>query len=185
MKALFIPAIKLINMMRYAYKFTLISLLFYIPLFVTSYLIVDVAYKSILAADYKSQGVAIVGHILKIKQHAEYYRDNRIVSALYTEDEFVSKRSRNKARIDDAIFDMQSEGFELLENPVLVAQLDVLLARSKKLDVDLGIRTPDLKTLFENNNVFIEELVVFYSLVVEASGLGAESDAQVTGTLGL
>ena len=185
MKFLFVPAIKLINMMRYAYKFTLISLLFYIPLFVTSYLIVDVAYKSILAADYKSQGVAIVGHILKIKQHAEYYRDNRIVSALYTADEFVSKGSRNKARINDAVFEMQSEGFELLENPVLVDQLDVLLELAKKLDAEQGIRTPDLKTLFENNNVFIEDLVVFYSLVVETSGLAAESDAQVTGTLGL
>jgi methyl-accepting chemotaxis protein len=185
MKFLFTPAIKLINMMRYAYKFALISLLFYIPLFVTSYLIVDVAYKSILAADYKSQGVAIIGHVLKIKQHAEYYRDNRVVAALYTADEFVSKESRNKARIDDAVFEMQSEGFELLESQALVAQLDVLLALAKTLDANQAIRTADLKTLFEDNNKFVDNLIVFYSMIVESSGLGAESDSQVTGTLGL
>ncbi len=185
MKALFTPAIKLINMMRYAYKFTLISLLFYIPLFVTSYMIVDVAYKSIQAADHKSQGAAIIGHVLKIKQHAEYYRDYHVVAVLFRTDEFLSKESRNKARINDSIFEMQSEKFSLLDNPVLVDQLEVLLKLAKKLDVDQATQSQDAKNLFEDNNEFVENLVVFYSLVVELSGLGAETDSQVTGTLGL
>jgi len=185
MKALFTPAIKLINMMRYAYKFTLISLLFYIPLFVTSYMIVNVAYQSIQAADNKSQGVVIIEYILKIKRHAAYNRDYHIAASIYRDQEFLSKESRNRARINDAIFEMQATKLSLLENAGLVEQLDVLLALTKKLAVDQASHAQDPKNLFEDNNEFIESLGVFYSLVVETSGLSTEIDPQVVGTLGL
>ena len=185
MKALFIPAIKLINMMRYAYKFTLISLLFYIPLFVTSYMIVDVAYQSIQAADHKSQGVVIIGHILKIKRHAEFNRDYHIAASKYRNQEFLSKELRNRARVNDAVFEMQSSKLSLLESEALVEQLEVLLALAKKLAVDQASHAQDPKNLFEDNNEFIESLGVFYSLVVEVSGLSTETDSQIVGTLGL
>ncbi|OUS06730.1 hypothetical protein A9Q81_02280 [Gammaproteobacteria bacterium 42_54_T18] len=185
MKALFTPAIKLINMMRYAYKFTLISLLFYIPLFVTSYMIIDVAYQSIQAADHKSQGAVIVGHILKIKQHAAYNRDYHVAASNYRDQEFLSKESRNRARIHDAIFEMQASKLSLLENEALAEHLELLLTLTKKLAVDQASPTQDPKNLFEDNNQLVDSLGVFYSLVVEASGLSTETDAQVVGTLGL
>lgn len=185
MKLLFVPAIKLINMMRYAYKFTLISLLFYIPLFVTSYLIVDVAYQSIKAAENKSQGVEIIEHILVIKQRAEYYRDYHIVASQYRDDEFLARESKLRAGISDAFFEMQASELSLLDTPVLVEQIGVLKKLEKKLALDRATQAQDPKNLFEDNNSYVENLAFLYSLVVEASGLSAEVDPQVVGTLGL
>ena len=185
MKLLFIPAIKLINMMRYAYKFTLISLLFYVPLFVTSSLIVDVAYQSIKAADNKSQGVKIIGHILAIKRHAEYNRDYSIVATQFRDDEFLARESKNRARVNDALFEMQASELSLLQNPAITEQLAVLSKLAKKQKSGQASQAQDPKNLFEDINDYVENLVFLSSLVIEASGLSAETDPQIVGTLGL
>lgn len=183
MKALFIPAIKLINMMRYAYKFALISLLFYVPLIFTSYLIVNVAYQAIKAADNKQQGVEIIDHILTLKQHAEYYRDFHITAVKYRTDEFLGKESRNRARILDAAFELEAEEFSLMLNPSLAEEWESIRKEIKNLEQDRSSLMQDPKNLLEENNQVVDHLKTFFGLVVEASGLSNETDPQVVGSL--
>jgi len=183
MKAFFVPAIKLINMMRYAYKFALISLLFFIPLLVTSYLVLDVAYQSIKAANNKNQGVQLIQHILTIKQQAAYFRDYHIVTAKLRADDFLANESSNLARINDALVEMKSAEIPLLNNPVLIEQLAVIDGLLEQMTVDKSSTSQDPKNLFSENSALVENLDTFNATVMKVSGLSSESDAQVGGLL--
>ena len=93
MRTLFIPAISLINSLRYAYKFILISLLFYIPLLAISYLVINTAYDEIKTSNKKVQGVEFLHQVITLKENAELYRDHHIVAISYRKPAFLTNEA--------------------------------------------------------------------------------------------
>ncbi|MDX1589344.1 MAG: methyl-accepting chemotaxis protein [Oleiphilaceae bacterium] len=77
MKQFFLPAVMLMNRLRMVYKFSLISVLFLLPIVGLSYLLVTELNRSINALDQAIDGTAIVSDATQLVRNAQRYRDYR------------------------------------------------------------------------------------------------------------
>ena len=81
MERLLAPAILLINQLSYAKKFILVSLCFYVPIFIMGYVLVNQAYLKITAADSKVEAQSFIRGALVLRQQLDHYRNKLTVVA--------------------------------------------------------------------------------------------------------
>lgn len=186
MKAILSPAVSFINSMRYAYKFILISMLFYIPLCVVSSMVVSSAYKEVTLADNKLKGTATLEVLLELKKYAEQYRDYRVVlSFLEIEPsalpETVELEEKTTAKIKQLIGDLESLDTVLIDSGGESKFISAFQTKFKHLSGSIPNLQSGAKSLFELNNALVLIVENMVDRVLDGSGINSDSDELLKG----
>ncbi len=184
MKVFLSPAVGFINSMRYAYKFILISLLFYIPLCVVSSMVVNTAYKEVTFADNKLTGIHTLSLLLELRKYAEEYRDMRLVwASLFdqslTTDDTVAFEAAIKKKLLNVVSDLE------------VAKADIVGVGAEELEVfrqkvqEVGSKVTDVQSgvsaNFDFNHSIVAAVDNLIAVVFDRSGINADNDELLKG----
>ncbi len=75
MKSLLYPAVALMNRLSFAMKFTLISILFFLPMLITNYYLVRDSYREFIGTQTELQSLELVGTSLNVRRDLEALND--------------------------------------------------------------------------------------------------------------
>ncbi len=183
MRTLFVPAISLINALRYAYKFILISLLFYIPLLAISYLVINTAYDEIKTSNKKVQGAIFLQQVIDLKEKAEIYRDHHVVTNSYRDPAFLTQEANSLLTLKNTVTKLLNSPSPLSNNTTIKKQLQEIEQLILSLKLEESAFDQNAKAIFNINNGVVEKTKGLYGMVTEVSGLLNDSDVQVKGML--
>ena len=82
MKSLLYPAIALMNRLSFAMKFTLISILFFLPMLVTNFYLVRDAYHELVGTRTELESLELLGTSLSLRRDLETLTDLVEINAI-------------------------------------------------------------------------------------------------------
>ena len=176
LKILFGPAISLMNRLPYLYKFTLINLLFLLPLLSLSYMQLKVLADDQTVIEQELKGVEALRGGLLLSQSASEYRDLQIVNSLNgamegdvmlrgriadSRERFLQQLAQLKSRLP---IEMQKE---------LGSQIEQLVAQTSEKASDLN---HDLSSVFSGENRLVESSWNLIRRISDDSNLSRDID---------
>lgn len=82
MKTVLYPAIALMNRLSFGMKFSLISVLFFLPMLVTNYYLVRDSYRQLVSTQAALESIDLLGESLTLRRNLEDYVDLTKVNAM-------------------------------------------------------------------------------------------------------
>lgn len=176
MKKLFYPAVKLMNRLNLISKFSLISVLFLIPILGLAYLVISDANKTIANIQGAGDGLEALEEVSLVSQLAERYRDYRSLAKLGAAG--MDAASEAAARELTALLnelanrDYRFEGSEGFKAQMEALQEDWTKLRredayQQAIDVQLGYF-----------NTLVRKVQSLAGALIQTSGLGQDSPRQ-------
>ncbi|MDX1453100.1 MAG: methyl-accepting chemotaxis protein [Oleiphilaceae bacterium] len=173
------PAISLMNRLTYNYKFTLISILWLVPIVGVTYLLVSQLNKSIDQIQNEVNGIEAYRNIYTLAVDAQKYRDFRSVSKQRTMPELdrssLSVREEVNAQIETL------EGLieaDTLPGDVFKDQAEALISDWRAL-VANDNQEADYYTQFRYFNEFYEKVESLMATTLQVSGLSQDTSSEV------
>ena len=177
MDRLLAPAILFINQLNYASKFILVSLLFYIPLSVMSFVLINSAYQDIVTADNKVQGIAIIDELFKVRKAAEKYRDLQAVNISLEQFKESDLHQASQAELQRTLkqFVENNESFLDEHYPDFSSDLTRLVSQAASVSSSNG----EVAAAFTILGGMVSKIDQYINLIKETSGLGVENDPAI------
>ncbi|MCY1488518.1 Methyl-accepting chemotaxis protein (MCP) signaling domain protein [compost metagenome] len=178
MKTVLHPAIALMNRLSFGMKFSLISVLFFLPMLVTNFYLVRDSYDEFVATRTELEGIDLLSSSLKLRKGVDELRDLMGINALIGQSTKAGDiESRIKQREQELVGLLQGmapvvSGAEQIEafngkRDALLADLQAVAAESS-----LQSKSAMLEKLFGNTQVFTQ-------LIVAQAGFPQDSEAEV------
>ena len=82
MKTVLYPAIALMNRLSFGMKFSLISVLFFLPMLITNYYLVSDSYRQVVATETELQSLDLLGSSLKLRRDVEALNDFTLINMM-------------------------------------------------------------------------------------------------------
>ena len=179
MKRVLYPAILLMNRLKMVYKFSLISVLFLLPIAGLSYLLVSQLNHSIALTQGEVDGLSVMRQVSELTRESIDYRDYRSVLKQRSEQTDIAKRSTEASDKIDALFKSLGsvkitfdEGGDWAKQ---LKQLEVAWTKLKKEDAYQSSLDPQFKYFEE----FVQKVRAFMNSTVQISGLAQDSSREV------
>lgn len=176
-KTLIYPAVSLMNRLPMFYKFSLISILFLLPIGGLSYLVVSELNKSVSTLTKEVEGLEQVREVDRLLDAAYRYRDLRAPGKMKN-NQTLMDRSEQAASVVDGVFEslvaksvaFDGEGSWLQQ----VEQLQADWRKLRRDDSYQGNITPQ----FTYYQEFVQKARALLSGTLEISGLGHDSSSE-------
>ncbi|MCG8315797.1 MAG: methyl-accepting chemotaxis protein [Pseudomonadales bacterium] len=184
MERLLAPAILLINQLSYAKKFILISLCFYVPIFIMGYVLINQAYLKINAAESKVEAQSFIGDVLKLRQSLDSYRNKLAVvtSAEGNADKSGLAQLRNRFETRyTALADTHDRYLKKNHPGSFQADIDAAYQGFQKVEGFYG----EFGKVFSGLSKLTQQIDKHIVLAMEGSGLAADQDPVVKGAINL
>ena len=104
MKTVLYPAIALMNRLNFGMKFSLISVLFFLPMAVTNYYLVSDSYDQYVRTNTELESLELLGSSLKIRRDLEELNDLALISRMLGESSSAEADARI-ARLEQALIE--------------------------------------------------------------------------------
>ncbi|UCL88117.1 methyl-accepting chemotaxis protein [Pseudomonas sp. HS-18] len=176
MRTVLYPAIALMNRLSFGMKFSLISVLFFLPMLITNFYLVRDSYGQFVSTRAELQSLQLIGDGLQVRRHLESYNDLLQINGILGQS---SKSAGIDARIGQLHKDLQARIGAL--QPVTQdaeqiaefnAKRDELLASLKGVDAEGSLQSKSAMA-----GRLLSEVQVFIKLLVSQSGL-SQDDAR-------
>ena len=179
MKKLFAPAIVLMNRLKIVYKFSLISVLFLLPIVGLGYLLVSQLNASIDDLDRAISGTEAVAEANELVRGAQRYRDYHTVVRIKELDGALSDKSAQaRETVTEQLETLRAYARELENGETLETQLkEVTGAWETLLEEDQYLQTPDRQ--FNLYDRFFQQTLALRNTVLQVSGLGQDPSNSV------
>lgn len=174
MRKLFAPAIVLMNRLKIVYKFSLISVLFLLPIAGLGYLLVSQLNASIEDLDRAISGTEAVTEANELVQQAQRYRDyHTVVRLKEMEGDFSEKSSRARQSVTETLKSLRAYAENLENGETLETQLDDISGAWNTLqEEDQYLQTAGRQ--FNLYNRFFQQTQALRNTVMQVSGLGQD-----------
>ena len=185
MKSLLTPGIALISRVSFAKKFIIISLLFYVPLFIFSGIMVRDSLTEIQSAELEMDGLDLMGELMAVKRLLEQQRDLRVVSNIHREDDVRNKERAVTQQALSAIDEVLLLPGSLAQDASFREQMRAMREQVEGLS-SVGVNNeegPEFTFSAMSGPVTAVQALIKY--VFEQSRLNLESDDSVAGMLDL
>ena len=130
MKTVLYPAIALMNRLNFGMKFSLISVLFFLPMAVTNYYLVSDSYDQYVRTNTELESLELLGNSLKIRRDLEELNDLALISRMLGESSSAEADARI-ARLEQALIEqlgaLQAVSHDAQQVEQFNAQRDELL----------------------------------------------------------
>lgn len=178
------PAIVFINQLSFARKFMLVSLLFYIPLSVMSYVLINQAYQRIQAADNKLEAGRVTTQLLALRNAAEIHRDIRAVTLTFETHKESGKADRAQKAYEAAYKQTLADFSDYFQNRYsgdFQGDMDKAYSEFMSFTGSNGEMIGAYRAL----TGLVHKIDQHILLIRDTSGLGADSDNVVKAALSL
>lgn len=185
MKLLLKPGIALISRVSFAKKFVIISLLFYVPLFIFSGMMVRDSITQIQSAELEMDGLALLQELMTVKRLLEQQRDLRVVSNIHRKEDVRSKEQAVTSQALSAIDKVLALDGRLAMDDSFRQQMGALRKQVKEL-ASIGVNNEEgPEFTFSAMSGPVTAVQASMKYVTEQSRLNLESDKSVVGVLDL
>jgi len=177
-KTVLYPAIALMNRLSFGMKFSLISVLFFLPMLVTNFYLVRDSYAQFVATRVELESIGLLGDSLKLRRQLEDLGDLTEINGLIGQ-------SAEAAQIEPRIKALEEQTLALLRGmqPVVsgaeqvaafTAKRDELLAELEAIRAESSLQSKvgRLEKIAGNAQVFVQ-------LIVAQAGFPQDSEAEV------
>ncbi|WXL25065.1 methyl-accepting chemotaxis protein [Ectopseudomonas mendocina] len=121
MKSVLYPAIALMNRLSFGMKFSLISVLFFVPMLVTNFFLVRDSYQQTVSTQTAQQSLSLLADSLKLRRMLEDY-------AAYTDVNSVVGQSGQAGEVDKRLEGLQADITKLLQGMASPSRDETLVA---------------------------------------------------------
>lgn len=179
MKKLMIPAVALMNKLTYNYKFTLISILWLLPIVGLSYLLMSQLNSSIKQIEDEVSGLKLYEHIYSLAIEVNHYKDLRAV-AKQRDLPDVAKASKDLQKsVDKKMAALQQILVDTkITNDVFIEQANSLIAEWSEL-VEKDHLSADYFIQYRYFEAFSNKINALLDSALQATGLGQDTKSDV------
>lgn len=178
MKILLYPAIKLMNRLSFAMKFSLISALFFLPMLVTNFYLVRDSYKDFIHTQAEVNGLQLLDKSLKTTAQLEDWHDLLQINAVLGQGGASDELEQRIDRLQEQI-SSQWQSLELLQGGA-EQRADFALKRDQLLQRLSAVRR---EASLQNSAVLASELlasgVLFNRFIASQTGLSQDPQLDV------
>lgn len=126
MKSFLWPAIALMNQLKLVYKFSLISILFVIPIAILTYALVSQILADLDAVERELQGVEAVADARQMLRAAQDYRDFQTAATMRAESDIVPSAKQKQKQLESALAHLQQQAYTFDVDGVVAESIDAL-----------------------------------------------------------
>uniref|UniRef100_UPI0030DC46D3 methyl-accepting chemotaxis protein n=2 Tax=Pseudomonas sp. EA_105y_Pfl2_R69 TaxID=3088683 RepID=UPI0030DC46D3 len=178
MKTVLYPAIALMNRLSFGMKFSLISVLFFLPMLVTNFYLVRDSYRQFISTQAALESIDLLGEAMVLRRSLEDYVDLIEINAMIGQ-------SGQAGDLDSRLGKQQSQIAELLQALAPVAreaeQIEEFNAKRDELNAEL--EAIQRETSLQGKIALAEKLLgssqVFIKLVASQAGLSQDRQSAV------
>ena len=178
MKNLLLPAMALMNRLTYVYKFTLISILWLIPIVGLTYLLVSQLNTSISQVANEVDGLRAYKKSFQIIQEASKYRDYRTVAKLRPVDGADMESMRIRKQLSTLLFELEGENFDFDVNGDHKKQVEALIKAWKHITTEDRFQNT-FSYQFKYYDEFVEKTRNLLLLTMQISGLAQDPSKEI------
>ena len=178
MKTVLYPAIALMNRLSFGMKFTLISVLFFLPMFVTNFYLVRDSYRQFVNTQAALESIDLLGESLTLQRSLQDFADLVEINAMIGQ-------SGQAGDLESRITKLQGQIAETLQNLAPVARDAEQVAEFNELREALQaeLRAVQNETSLQGKIALAEKLLgssqVFIKLVASQAGLSQDRQREV------
>jgi len=172
-KKLLRPAIALMNSLTYAYKFTLISILWLVPIIGLTYMLLSQLNSSISRAKNEVDGIKAYDFAYQLIIESQRYRDFRTVAKLRQVPKLDALSKKSKKAISATLAKLASTHFFFDKKGNLAKQIAILDKAWKKEVMEDSFMN-NLEAQYKYYNEFVVKTVDLLATVMQVSGLSQD-----------
>ena len=178
MKTVLYPAIALMNRLSFGMKFSLISVLFFLPMLVTNFYLVRDSYRQFVGTQTALESLELLGSSLQLRRDLESLNDLVQINAMIGQSgqagDLEGRIDQLEQSLSAGLQSLQPVTSETEQAAEFVAKRDELLAELKSAEAE---------TSLQSKMVIVEKLLgssqVFIKLVASQAGLSQDPERQV------
>ena len=178
MKTVLYPAIALMNRLSFGMKFSLISVLFFLPMLVTNFYLVRDSYRQFVSTRAELQSLQLIASGMQIRRDVEAYNDllqiNIGIGQTRTTGDLDSRIGQLQQRLHTALSALQPVARDSEQVAAFTAKRDELLAALKAVEAEGSMQSKAGMAMRLLSNVQI-----FNKLLATQSGLSQDDSAEV------
>jgi len=177
-KNLLLPAMALMNRLTYVYKFTLISILWLIPIGGLTYMLVSQLNASISQVANEADGLKAYQSSYHIVQEAINYRDYRTVAKIRPIEGVDLESMKVRKKISHLLSELEDQSFDFDVNGDLQNQVAGLIKSWKRMATEDSFAN-NFGDQFKYYNEFVEKSLSLVSTSTQLSGLAQDSSKEI------
>ncbi len=178
MKTVLYPAIALMNRLSFGMKFSLISVLFFLPMLVTNFYLVRDSYRQYVATQAALDSIDLLGETLVLRRNLENFAD-------LVEIHSVIGQSGEAGDLEARLLKLQSSLAEDLQSlaPVVQSSEEIAEFNQKRDELIAELQAVKNESLLQGKIILADKLLgssqVFIKLVAGQAGLSQDRQAAV------
>ncbi|MGQ7815586.1 methyl-accepting chemotaxis protein [Metapseudomonas furukawaii] len=178
MKTLLYPAITLMNRLSFGMKFSLISVLFFLPMLITNFYLVRDSYRQFVSTRSELQSLDLLGASLTVRRHLESLNDLVLINSMIGQ-------SGQAGDLETRIAGLEQQVLATLEGlvPVVNEPEQVDAFNAKRDELITALQSAKGETSLQSKSAMIEKLLgnaqVFIKVVATQAGLSQDDQADV------
>lgn len=174
MKQLINPAIALMNRLPMVYKFSLISILFLLPIGGLSWLVMSELNRSVQTITQGVEGLEQVEQVNRLLSLAVDYRDFRAVGVLRNHDVLLEESNKTAEQISGIFTALSAKEHSFDRSGTWAAQVEELQGDWEALRGDDNYQG-NIDPQFKYYQQFVQKVIALLPATMELSGLGQDS----------
>ncbi|UZE30000.1 methyl-accepting chemotaxis protein [Pseudomonas asplenii] len=178
MKSLLLPAVTLMNRLSFGRKFSLISVLFFLPMLVTSFYLVRDSYGEFSATEVELQSLDLLGSSLTLRRDLETLNNQVQINA-------VLGQSGKAGDLEGRISQLEQNVLARLQGLTAVTgdPEQLALFTSKRDELIAALKAQQSETSLQSKSALIEKLLgkaqIFAKIVASQSGLSRDGQSDL------
>jgi methyl-accepting chemotaxis protein len=178
MKLIIRPFVKLMNQLNYAYKFSLINVMFLLPLLLLSYGLVEELEADIEASESQLEGVQVLTKTFVLLKATAEYRDVKAAYIYKGSEDMRGKIAEIEVTVDQALTELASVNPSWDKEEKIAAQLAVATEQWEKLKAD-NLRDYYVDEQVKRYQDMMNPIIRMLKTVTRASRLAQAPDSAV------
>lgn len=178
MKSILLPAIKLMNRLKLVYKFSLISVLFLLPIIALGYSLVSQMIEDIDQIEREVEGLQALDTATNLLKEAGKYRDFRAVARIRGIPELEEASLRQRAQIGILLEELEALPLSFDSNQDLGGQVTVLRDEWRKLVAD-DANQMMMQAQFTYYDEYVRKVQALVTSIAQVSGLAHDNSSEV------
>ncbi len=178
MNSLLYPAIALMNRLSFGMKFSLISVLFFVPMLLTNFYVVRDSYREFVGTRTELQSLELMGTALQLRREMETWRDLVEIEGIIGQTGEVQALVTRLANVERALSERMQRLAPVSENPEQVAEFN-----TRRDELDAALREAQAQQSLQAKVAMARALLgkaqVMIKLIASPSGLSQDGQRDV------
>lgn len=178
MKSLLYPAIALMNRLSFGMKFSLISVLFFVPMLATNFYLVRDAYDEFVGTRTELRSLELMGNALQLRRGIEDWKDLVEIEGIIGQTGEVQALVSRLAKAEQGLSALMQSLTPVSDNPEQVAEFNL-----RRDELDAALREAQSQQSLQTKTVMARAVLgkaqVMIKLIASQSGLSQDTQRDV------